>query len=425
MKNLKFSFLLAAILFIATSSQTQATLEEIKIEEPTEQTSQSVPFLPQQDFFRHVMGVSEGDFIKLNQDKKMQFFYQETGNIVNRTTLQKFQCGKFELISVGDLREQTKSISSEQPGTFSVIEGQGTFKNKKSWFRENLDIGHLQATEQAVFQVASNLNALEALGNPKDGIGIYFFTTAQGELASLSAMAAAIARMYFIPHNGAHGQLKQTINMLEDFDGTKNFNIPVNNGYVNYFTKNYIPDLSSDEINNHVASVKIGFHEGVQVTTGLTNVKPSCDALVNDDNQIIDQVFTAAVDLNPTNFAGQNNAGTPKIELVASLLLQAAYEGTLRAAAAKGKKKVYLTLIGGGVFKNNYNQIGQAITLMKDFIISSGLEVILTIYDSQAHIEGNFEKFKDQMFDLVEATQGTYTIYKSDGKYKLVNPFKA
>ena len=89
------------------------------------------------------------------------------------------------------------------------------------------------------------------------------------------------------------------------------------------------------------------------------------------------------------------------------MAIQAAYEGTIRTAALKGKRRVFLTMVGAGVFASGHtNQIVQwifeALNDLMPFIQASGLDVILISYASLPYsVENNFKA-------LIKKTNGYY-----------------
>jgi len=76
--------------------------------------------------------------------------------------------------------------------------------------------------------------------------------------------------------------------------------------------------------------------------------------------QKICQVFCAAMNLSQ-GWSGARNRSLPDSAEKARILLRAGYRGTLYGAEMYGCRKVYLTLIGGGVFGNNQDDIFRAI----------------------------------------------------------------
>lgn len=86
----------------------------------------------------------------------------------------------------------------------------------------------------------------------------------------------------------------------------------------------------------------------------------------------------------------------------------AAYERTIKAAIAFGNKKVFLTLVGCGVFNNELAWVADAVERCKKDIQDYGLEVTLIVYDANSRQDGTFPPFLERMKLLVNETHGSY-----------------
>ncbi|KKR96862.1 MAG: hypothetical protein UU47_C0006G0023 [candidate division TM6 bacterium GW2011_GWE2_41_16] len=391
-------------------------------------------------FIHRIIGMSEKDFATLSTEKRQGFVFSDGESSFLRTSCGTFAVGSFEVKNIQELRDlwaakQKKNISAGK-GFLRVVEGVGT-KNS-SWFRSFVDIGALQANpcnKGTAFQVASNFNALEAGGDPCDGVTRYLYTTAQGEEASISAAPAAIYRMYFAQHHGVVGQFEQQINFLEDVPlphgGT--FGVGrVHNGYLEVQHGGVLSKpgtmLSFAEMERLIPLVKVGVHSQVQVTSGLAMLPPNGysaktwdakslmekslkgeNVIVDDPEQRVTQIFTAAQNL------AQLGTGTCWDDM-ARMLLHAAYEGTVRAAYVSGCSKLYLTLVGGGVFNNRIDWIVDSIERVMPLIRESGMEVTLVIYNGvDVSVRNRLKAI------MLAANTGFtfYTVYKNDGVYML------
>lgn len=376
------------------------------------------------DPFAYVVGIPESQFKKLNEAQKQAF--KKGDALLNQQTNTLWNMGTVEVASIEQLRKTTKNGKGS---VFNVIEGVDTPWN--NWFSEYVDVTALQAAPEnkdAVFQVASNFNGLEGTGDPKQGImpylspGLYV----QGEAAAISAMPGIIYRMYYMPHqvNGVtyQGQLQQQFNLLERFASEPSYALPVHNGYIQAVPniENFanIPDQG---LKNLAGYVNIAFHKDIQVSGGLGPLKnelPTYKAVkVTDPTQRINQIFAAA--MNPYN----NNPQSAGYKNLAQMLLYAAYEGGLKSAYAHGKKKVYLTLIGGGVFENDLSWITKAIEhAVTPFLTYGDLEINLIVYHSAPYKQKNpatWQEFATKMKALVDKSEGEYVQYRKEGKFKL------
>lgn len=336
---------------------------------------------------------------------------QETFFIRNSENQQKFKAGNFQEITIKKLREFKPN---NQNGTFNIIAGYNT--SGSSWFRNKLDIGAIQALPEnrdAVFQVASNFSTLEPTGKshfPEYGVTGYISDFTQGPFASISAAPGVIYRMYYIfyspktdPSNWRQTRNKQ-INLLDLV--SKYY--PCVNGYVDFSLADLKDSISSSEIEK----IKIGYHHDIQVTYGF--LLGSEQINIDDVSQTVNQVFFAAIDFG-SNFIFINNKEVIKR---AKIILDAAYEGTIKVAAINGKKKVYLTLMGGGVFDNDWSWIAESIAKNEEFIKKSGLDVTLFVYNLNKAI-GDVNNFKKQMVSMANNCGGKFIIYKNDGIYEL------
>jgi len=384
--------------------------------------------VPRNQFFEDVMGVKENIF-KENITDAGKFIKKEGENYIIKKhevknkqlkpTKQTYQSGYFEQLSVADLIEACKWEEYPGNGTLSVIEGVEK-EPYNEWFADKVDSGAMQALfpQDTVFQVASNFNGLEAVSwdkNIENQLIIdYTGDSNQGPGASISAAPGLILRRYYLFYDENKdpkewGQKKsgnQQVNFLSK--------LPLVVSQAGYVQLDKTPKLQSPYRNDpkHVdperdddyQKVKIGWHGDVQVSHGF-KYGDKHDKLQN--KHIINQVFTGAVD-----FRQGGKKKNFKHKLWAKEILKAAYEGTLRAAFIKKKKKVVLTLIGGGAFENDQEWIYDAIARMADFIEKSGLEVTVVSYTGFPK-----SKLRNKYLGLVKYTGGTYKQYRNDGVY--------
>ncbi|MGC2310756.1 MAG: hypothetical protein WA432_04005 [Candidatus Babeliaceae bacterium] len=378
------------------------------------------------------MGITEDEFKKLSFYQQKVFCNQKRPVIFNKKTTQPFAGGTLTLESLANLRIRTEEKLTQPRITrisqFNVVEG---YDNPTgSWFRDKVDISALQANHdnnEAVFQIASNFNGLEAAGNPHDELMIYlspgFFV--QGETAAISAAPGLIYRCYFVPHiiNGKmyYGQLEKQINFLQAFNGKSLPFIQINNGYVQNTNKiaAAFQKYSDKALIEVAGNIKIGFQEGIQVPFGLSKLKNECPVngvtkwqLNNDSNHYISQVFSAALMVPSTS--------DDKYKNLAYMLLRGSYEGTLKSTFVQGKQKVFLPLIGGGVFHNKLAWIHKALIEAIQESLPYGLDITLVIYNSELYRkDADWKTFESDLAALTQETGGKYLRYKNDGTYKV------
>jgi len=235
-----------------------------------------------------------------------------------------------------------------------------------------VDVSHLQSLKEnryAVFQVASNFNGVEAISDESspDNISFtenYTHDRTQGPAASVSCGGAAITRVHaaFFEINTNSESWKQTRDHQVEFLGHEKLknHFPVKNGYVclpQNGEEDPFPSIDTPEYGSLLGVARIGLHKNAQVTSGQRAFKMH---IVTDPEQIVDQVFCAAVNIGQ-GYSGMINRKSSNCEMKCSFALDLAYEGVYLSAIANKRKKIFLTLIGGGVFGNSKKLIFTAI----------------------------------------------------------------
>lgn len=233
----------------------------------------------------------------------------------------------------------------------------------------------------AVFQVASQFNCLEmAAPNyvPEDGVGIYQYDRTQGPVCCICAGGGTIHRNYFVEVNGATGQTSNNqINCLESlgkyFENTKNRFWEMQNGYcfpskpgLLEIEKRIAP-LSDSELNNIRGKLMVGIQSDTEITLG-------------DSNHLVTQVFCSALPIAYSSIQAKLWNHFPR------LILDATYEATFYVAMQNylktGSPKLFLTLVGGGVFGNPTAWIVSAIARALRIFSSVELDVRIVSYGS-------------------------------------------
>lgn len=257
--------------------------------------------------------------------------------------------GRFEVVRLGELMRRVKTLTRSSPPRrprLSVLSGVDALT----------DIGALQATSDGdtVFQVASQFNCLEAPGPHLTDIASYFTDPTQGPRASISAFPGTMVRHYAAPGRNGERFVQTDAAQLDLLEHVCPANVAkVKGGYLS--SQNIAnPRAFVAALEKNFEQVQVGVHEGVEVVFGL-----NWDGLVTPPgSRQVSQVFTST-------FAGGGYSASGDLDgmkdVICSHLLRAAYTGTLLAAAALGKRRVLLTLIGGGVFSNPHRLIWRAI----------------------------------------------------------------
>jgi hypothetical protein len=231
----------------------------------------------------------------------------------------------------------------------------------------------------ALFQVASQFNLLEMPSQnvtPERGVGVYEYDQTQGPACAVAAGAGTIYRSYFADVDGQTGQTAdRQIDCLYELGialGNDQERLwRMQNGYA--MVSRYgleeisarIHTMTEKERDDLRTKLRIGIQWQTQVTL------QRCEHLVT-------QAYCSAL---PVAYCGHENALWANF---AGLVLEASYEATLCAAILNfqktGNNKVYLTLIGGGVFGNLNNWIIDAIERAIKLARHVPLDVIIVSY---------------------------------------------
>ena len=372
------------------------TLEQHNIRESTTIILQNIDTIKieSNQWFESLFGFEEEiAYSKSERDVKYKknqnnFIFDE----INKTLTSKinnlvYNVGTFTCPTLEELREQVKQYFGKEGFKF-----------------EHKIVGDIfmdhALNPGATFQGASQFNCLEFVNPniiPENGITGYIDDSTQGPACALACAAGTVVRNYFVKVNGRDGQTYDNqINNLDEIekiiDNKKNEYWTIKNGYSN----SGIHKISGLEKFNKllsetqglreelIAKLKVGVHQDVGVNFSKRYVPVSNDISVT-------QVYASALSLNPVYIDRiYNNNKSKRIELwsqLAQIILEGAYEATLWAgvinAARTGNNKVFLTLLGGGVFENKPewigNAIGRALALAR--IKNVNIEVIICYFE--------------------------------------------
>uniref|UniRef100_A0A6B2L7E6 Uncharacterized protein n=1 Tax=Arcella intermedia TaxID=1963864 RepID=A0A6B2L7E6_9EUKA len=304
-------------------------------------------------------GVTE-DIFRLYPEKYISEGPHGNLQITNINNQTRINAGIFSLLSFGDIEKKLRDVSGQRKKSPVPIE---ILTCNQSAYRKVVDVSYLQSLPEnrnAVFQVASNFNGVESVSEtsfPTDPnyLTDYIYDKTQGPIASIGAGGAAITRLYpFYKKGTSSSQWIQTetrqVNFLEKLWDY----FPIMNGYVilNHFSKP-LPD--NEDL---LGKTLIGYHKDVEVVFAEQQARKY--RKINDPNQLIDQVFCAAMNM-AQGHSGRSNKSFPDSYQKAYFLLQAAYQGSYLVALENSRKKLFLTMIGGGVFGNPHELIYEAI----------------------------------------------------------------
>lgn len=324
---------------------------------------------PRSQFFEDLIGVPEVEFRTSNELVKKAWAAPQT--VTNLSTGRHWQCGRLTLPELRSLREQKIGRRGNKSGFLNVLCAANDLRQ--------VDIGHLQSSPEnnnALFQVASNFNGLELMNKFDDHamleVGNYIFDKTQGPFASISAAPGLMLRHYFpfydpetTPMEWRQKYEGRQIEMLGDT------HLRTTNGYLELEIDSVLGALDD-------GLIRVLHHRDVQVAFGA--VQGSEHEFLQRDDQVIDQVFTASADLAPFENRKILEKYPSELETMVKKLLTASYEGALRSALRAGRERVFLTLIGGGVFRNPASWLADVLEQQIPLIMESGLTVLLNTY---------------------------------------------
>lgn len=327
------------------------------------------------DWFERLTGFRENTYDDTRSKLTVEGSYLRS--LVNG---KRYGIGKFDLVSLSDLRATAKSPTAPA-GKLKV---QIVTGDVRPMHREPANAG-------ALFQVASQFNALEMVSpeiTPEQGVTRYQSDRTQGPACAIAAGAATIYRNYFVPVGNEHGQTAtRQLDGLSDIgaDLAAALSQPVSalwemkNGYA-LCTRGglqaitaHLKELSSSKLNTLRAKLRIGLHSDVEVT----------ESRGAEPGPLLSQAFCSALPM------GYSNVPKPLWEPFARLVLEAAYEATMLYGvlnSAQGRSnKVLLTSLGGGAFGNDEQWIHDSITRALDLFKDFALDVRLVSFGEPSH----------------------------------------
>ncbi len=243
------------------------------------------------------------------------------------------------------------------------------------------------ANTGSLIQAASQFNLLEMVSpevTPEAGVGIYDNDPTQGPACARACGAGTIYRNWFAPVGGQIGQDRhRQIDCLATMGahlGNHDRSLWVmSNGYA-LASKPGLKSISSiiAEPSRRAAAaelLRIGIQADTEVTIAAERTPGQPDYL---PGHRLTQVYGSAL---PVAYSKVDSATW---EPFARLVLEASYEATLWAAVVNrsrtGNPKVYLTLLGGGVFGNATSWIVDAMTRAIDVHRNHGLDIAIVSY---------------------------------------------
>jgi len=289
-----------------------------------------------------------------------------TENILNsRVNGSSYKCGILTTPSLADLRRMVLSNEGFE-GTLSLCE---TIADVQTLHKDEKNAG-------ALIQVASQFNLLEMISPsaiPEEGVTKYENDPTQGPACAIAAGAGTIYRNYFVRVNGEIGQsVDNQIDCLADI-GIALGNIDnqlweMKNGYALATTEGL------KEIKNNLERCTEIERDGIRQLLRI-GIQTNTEVTIGSSAHAVTQAFCSALPI------AYNKQPLGLWSPFAQLILEASYEATICAAIlnseATGNSKVFLTLVGGGVFGNNIKWILAAIRRSIDLYRHFNLDVAI------------------------------------------------
>lgn len=302
------------------------------------------------DWFEGLFGFAETGYADTQRRLRV-----EGERLISEANGESFGIGRFAMTSLAALRAE-------------VADGHGVEGRPRVRLVQG-DVGRLHGEPEyvgALFQVASQFNALEMVGpsvTPEQGVTRYAHDRTQGPACAMAAAAALVYRNFFVPlPEGQIGQTKE-----HQLDGLAEvgtalgvaLQLPVSslwrmrNGYALCTPQglaaiaSHLDGISREARGALVSRLRIGLHRDVGVTNGAV------------PGQRVSQAFCSAL---PVSYGGGPRSAW---QAFAQLVLDGAYEATLLAGVLNARRGasniVLLTLLGGGAFGNDGAWIERAI----------------------------------------------------------------
>lgn len=332
-------------------------------------------------------------------------------NLYSEVNGQTFRCGTLRIPSLADLRAETREVETSgaeapevETGKTATREAEtaeggalsGASLSLRQVVADVQDLHADPANEGALFQVASQFNLLEMTGPsvvPEDGVGRYEQDQTQGPACAIAAGAGTIYRNYFAEvethtgkvesRAGQTDQVGQTaerqINCLEGVGaalGNEQEDLwRMENGYALASDAGLrrvgeqLRQMSATEKDRLRGRLQVGIQEETEVT-------------LPEAGHTVTQVYGSAL---PVAYSA---APAELWAPFAKLVLEAAYEATLRAGIQNGKRSggwtTYLTLLGGGAFGNRpewiIGAIRRALNACRECLLEWPLDVAIVSY---------------------------------------------
>lgn len=293
-------------------------------------------------WFKKLLGFDE-----INPDQVRENLILDRVYLESKINGKRYQCGILSIPTLADLRNDSSDLNNYD-GKIEIAEIVAGVKEL-----------HLE-NENATFQAASQFNLLEMVSPnvyPEEGVDIYENDYTQGPACAIACGAGTIYRNYYVKLDNQIGQTSQNqVDCLKDIGAYfNNEELPcweMRNGYalanrdgLSRISEK-IKSLNPEEYDSLKSLLRVGIQSRTEVT-------------ISTNKHLVTQVYCSALPIRYSNIE------TKAWEPFARLVLEATYESTFYAALknyeSTGNNKLYLTLVGGGVFGNPLDWILEAI----------------------------------------------------------------
>jgi hypothetical protein len=319
-------------------------------------------------WFEETMG-----FAEQSPEQVRSLIEFEEGVLRSRVNGVELGCGRLELPRLSELRAR----AAEQGGG-AVGAAESSASTLQEVVADVTELHRDPANAGALFQVASQFNLLEMVGphvTPEEGVGRYSRDRTQGPACAIACGGGTIYRNYFVPVGDQLGQsAERQIDGLVELQAELESELgeglwTMRNGYV----------LASSEGLRAITDLLEGAADSQEREAlwdrlrGLLRVGVQHEVQVLGSAQRVTQIYCSAL---PVSYS---KLPVSLWEAFARLVLEAAYEATLRVAREYGAgRPLYLTLLGGGAFGNPSNWIEDAIVRAVRLI--PGLDIRIVSY---------------------------------------------
>ena len=290
--------------------------------------------------------------------------------LTSKISGKSFQFGFLEIPTLATLRAKAPAFEKYQ-GKLKVSEVVGDVQ-KMHVDPEN---------KNALFQAASQFNLLEMVGpdvSPLEGVGIYAYDRTQGPACAIACGAGTIYRNYLVDVNGQTGQsTRNQIDCLaeigEALGNEKEALWKMRNGYA-------LPDIDGLlKINKKLAALRTIERDELKSKLKI-GLQWNTEVTIAGDGQLVSQAYCSALPVRYSQIESHY------WEPFARLILEALYEATFLAALINlektGSNKVYLTLVGGGAFGNEFHWILESLENVMEQFEDVALDVRIVSYGS-------------------------------------------